>query len=104
MPRKQVAKTELTPEQRAAAHALMQRERIGARADAAGESAAKFADGTREFVGGTVGAAAVGVKCTGVFLKRLVFGAPKPKRVTVQPKAGVTDEELRAVLKKHGMI
>jgi hypothetical protein len=92
----------LTPEQRAAAQALIRREAIVARADAASDSVVAVADGLRDYAGATAAAGAVGLRCTGVFLKRLMFGAPKARSV---PVAVIRDDaELAACLKRHGLL
>jgi hypothetical protein len=92
----------LTPEQRAAAQALLKREAIIARADSASDSVVAVADGLREYAGATAAAGAVGLRCTGVFLKRLMFGAPKARSV---PTAIIrSDAELAACLRRHGLM
>lgn len=93
---------ELTPEQRAAANALLRREQIIARADAASDNIVAVADGVRDYAAATGVAAAVGLRCTGTFLKRLVFGAPKARSV---PTAIIrSDAELAECLRRHGLL
>lgn len=91
----------LTPEQRAAARALMQREAMIQRADRAADNVLDAADAVRGYVGASAAAGLVGVRCTGTFLKRLVFGAPK---IRVPVAAVQADAELAAVLRRHGML
>ena len=95
-----VAAVELTPELRAAAHALMTREKIASSADRAHQRAAELAGAARDYAGATASVALVGIGCTGTFLKRLVFGAPKVK----VPAHALSDAELRAVLARHGLV
>lgn len=91
----------LTPDQVSAAKALLARERIVAKADRARATTEALADAGRDYVAGAAGAALVGLSCTGTFLKRLVFGAPK---ISVPTSVVESDAQLRAVLKRHGML
>jgi hypothetical protein len=94
-PRTTTAVVVLTPEQRAAAHALVMR-------DVALDNTARAADAVRDYVGASASAAALGAKCTGTFLKRLVFGAPKQRvELTV---AAASDEQLIAALRRHNLL
>lgn len=96
-----VVAVELTAEQRATANALLMREGLITKADRARARTAEVADATRGYAAATAGTALLGIACTGTFLKRLVFGAPK----VVVPRAAVdTDAQLRAVLMRHGLL